>query len=171
MNKCILAIVVVLFLGGIQSSVAKAQGMKEGKWSMTVESKMEGMTPEYTQAMKQMENMPPEVKAMMQKNGVSMSANGQGVAMTYTQCLTKQNPVPKGKDSAKYNCQETHEMNGDTVSFHMSCHNGDMSMEGEGHMTYSGDTMEGETKMKRISNGKEATITMHTNGQYLGACS
>ena len=57
MKKFILAMIVVsagavIFVGGL-----RAEGIKEGKWSMTMVTQMEGMAQESAEAMEYMENM------------------------------------------------------------------------------------------------------------------
>ena len=58
------AVCIALSLCG---SAAAAAAIKEGKWSMTTTVRMEGMQGEAAQAMKEMENMPPEQRAMMER--------------------------------------------------------------------------------------------------------
>jgi len=176
MKNYALTILGLLIISVIFTSTARAE-YKEGKWSMTMVTKMENMPPEMAAAMKQMENMPPEQKAMMQqmqaKMGVSMSADGSGMTMTTTHCVTHKNPVPnfhknKGMEDK---CQNTHEVVGNTVNFHTSCNFDDMQMEASGSMMYSGDSMEGHIKSHEVRKGKTMDSTVDITGQYLGPCS
>ena len=64
--------VVIIFTAFM--TAARAEGFKEGKWAMTMVTKMENMPPEMAAAMKQMQNMPPEEQAMMQQQ---MQADGR----------------------------------------------------------------------------------------------
>ena len=60
-----LGLMVMVFIFNAQ--VWAEDGLKEGKWIMTMVTKMDNMTPRMAEAMKQMENMPPEAKAAMEK--------------------------------------------------------------------------------------------------------
>ena len=154
-------------------STVKAEGIKEGQWSMMMVTKMEGMPPEAAKAMKEMENMPPEVAAMMQKMsgkmGMQVSGGAQGLSTTVTQCITNQNPVPDAK--MPKNCKQTHSMNGHTVDFHVTCNSPDMQMDSTGHVTYTGDSMAGQINSHEISKGKSTDVTIDISGKYLGPCS
>ena len=151
----------------------KAEGIKEGKWSMTMVTKMEGMPAEAAAAMKEMENMPPEAAAMMKqmqgKMGFQMHGNDQGITTTVTQCMTNQNPVPNRK--APENCQQTHKINGNTVTFHVACNSKAMHMDSTGHVTYSGDSMAGQIKSQQVAEGSDMDVTIDISGKYLGPCS
>jgi hypothetical protein len=166
----------VLGLMFVFITLGRAQGLKEGQWSMTMVTKMDNMSPQMVAAMKQMENMPPEAKAamqqMQQKMGVSMSADGQGVTITATHCITNQNPVPKyikNKDMED-RCQQTHEINGNTVTFHSNCNYNDTQIESSGNMTYSDGSMQGEIKSHQTRAGKTIDSTVDITGQYVGPC-
>jgi len=156
---------VVVFL-----SSARAEGIKEGKWSMTMVTKMGNESPEMAKAMKQMQNLPPEALAMMKQRGIQVGGDGQGMTITVAQCLTKQNPVPKREHSDKH-CKETHEINGDTVTFSSSCNYNDTQMESNGTVKYSGDTMEGHIKSHGTAGGRPMDNTIDITGQYVGPCS
>ena len=166
-----LGLMVMVFIFNAQ--VWAEDGLKEGKWIMTMVTKMDNMTPRMAEAMKQMENMPPEAKAamekMQQKMGVSMKVNGQGVTISTTQCITKQNPVPKNKYSSAY-CQVTHNTNGNVVNFHTTCDHNNMQMESSGSMTYAGDTMQGHIKSHEVVAGKTMDSSIDITGQYAGPC-
>jgi hypothetical protein len=87
------SIILGVFLLCIFILPAKADDLKEGKWSMTMVTHMDSMPPEMAQAMQQMQNMPPEVQAMMKAHNVQMAGNGQDMTITTTNCISKQNPV------------------------------------------------------------------------------
>ena len=139
-------------------SAAKADGFKEGQWKMTMVTHMDNMSPEMAQAMQQMQNMPPEAQAMMKARGISMGANGQGMTMTITQCMTKENPVPKHSHETEDHCKTTHEMDGNTVKFSSTCDFNDMKMDSSGEMTYTGDTMQGHIKSHQVRGGGSLRI-------------
>ena len=169
MKKFILVMAVVsvgfiVFVVGL-----RAQGIKEGKWSMTMVTKMEGMDQESAEAMKDMENMSPEEKAMMQQMmggmNIQMKGNSSGITTTVSQCISNQNPVPdmsSGKD-----CQETHTIDGNTVNFEVVCSDGKSS----GQVTYQEDSMNGVIKSHEMVEGKETDVTIEIKGQYEGPCS
>ena len=94
------------------------------------------------------------------------------MTVTITHCLTKQSPVPhftKDDKMAKY-CQQTHNFQGNTVTFHTSCSHGDLQMDSTGSMTYTGDSMQGHVKSHQVEGGKPIDATINITGQYLGAC-
>lgn len=147
---------------------ANAGGMKEGKWSMTTVIKMDGTDNEMTKAQKEMENMSPEDKAMMESMmggmGMKMGVQGGGMSTTITKCLTNDNPVPETENQK--NCKETHSVRGNTVHFETTCTNSHST----GEVTYKNDTMKGLIKSTQIEKGKETTSTIDISGQYVGPC-
>ena len=112
--------------------------------------------------------MPPEARAMMGNMGVQMGGNAQGMTTTTTQCITNQNPVPNAKTSE--NCQETHEMNGNTINFHVTCNGSDTQMDSTGQVTYNGDSMEGQVKSHQVEHGQSMDASIQITGRYLGSC-
>ena len=169
MKKIILT-AVMLFAGiVIFSAGANAQGIKEGKWSMTMVTKMEGaQSEEMAQAMKEMENMSAEDKAMMQQMmggmNIQMGAGGAGMTTTITQCLTNENPVPE--NNTKENCRETHSMEGSTVKFEEVCDDSKST----GEVTYDNDSMQGMIKSEQTENGQVTNAAIELTGQYVGPC-
>ena len=147
---------------------ADAAGIKEGKWSMTTVIKMDGMDNQAAEAMKEMEHMSPEDKAMMQKmmGGMKIGGAGAGMGMstTITQCLTNNNPVPEA--SHQENCQQTHTVKGNTVNFDVVCSNSHSS----GQVTYKNDTMNGTIKSTQTDHGQEKTNVINISGTYVGPC-
>lgn len=145
-----------------------AQGIKEGQWSMTMVIQADGMGDEAANAMKEMENMPPEQRAMMQQmmGGMNMGARGQGMGMTMksSQCITNDHPVPQ-RDEQK-DCQETHSIKGNTVQFDVVCSDSTSS----GQVTYKNDSMNGTIKTTQTEHGKATNATINISGQYEGPC-
>jgi hypothetical protein len=134
-----------------------------------------GQAAEMEKAMKELENLPPAAKEMMKKMGgaqMSMGTQGGGLKTTITQCITNANPVPKmdkGKDSNA--CEQTHDINGNTVTFHSICKDKDGQIEMNGKMTFTGETMEGQMKSHQVNPGGQATdATIDLSGKYLGPC-
>ena len=145
-----------------------AQGIKEGQWAMTMTIQADGMGDEAAQAMKEMETMSPEDRAMMQQmmGGMKMGGGAQGAGMTVqsSQCMTNDNPVPK-RDEQK-DCQETHSINGTTVQFNVVCPDSTSN----GHVTYTNDSMKGAITTTHTERGKATTATLDISGQYEGPC-
>ena len=145
---------------------AKAEGIKEGKWSMTMVIQMPGMEEQSAEAMKAMENMSPEEKAMMQKmmGNTQIGGNSAGMTTTTIQCVTNQNPVPE-KDDQK-NCQKTHTIDGNTVNFEVICDDSKST----GQVTYSENSMKGTIKSQQTTQGG-SDVTIDITGEYVGPCS
>lgn len=152
------------------TSLASADAIKEGQWSMTTVIRMEGMDKQEAEAMKEMENMSPEEKAMMQKMmggmGMTLGAAGGGMGMstTTTQCISNDNPVPEAKNEE--NCKETHTINGNTVNFEVVC----AKSRSTGKITYKNDSMKGTIQSTSTENGQEKNVTLDISGQYVGPC-
>jgi hypothetical protein len=170
--KISISIVLGLFLMCMAVAPAKADPIKEGKWTMTMVTHIDTMSPEMAKAMQQMQNLPPQVQAMMQAHNIHMGGNGQDMTMTITHCVTTQNPVPhyaKGSDAK--DCQQSHSIQGSTVTFQMSCNHNGFEMDSKGNMTYLGNSMQGYIKSHEVAQGGQPTdATIHVTGQYLGAC-
>ena len=151
----------IIYVGGIW-----AEGIKEGQWSMTITTKMGGMDGEMAAAMKDMENMSPEEKAMMQQmmGGMKMNAEGADMTTTISQCVSNENPVPMATEKG---CQETHTLNGNTVQFEMTCPDSHST----GEVTYMGDSMKGTIKSHQTVDGKPTDATIEISGEYTGPCS
>jgi hypothetical protein len=117
-----------------------ASPAKAGKWEMTIQTEMSGMP------MK----MPPH---------------------TVSYCLTKEdveNAEKLAPEQQRKNgdCKRTDlKVDGNTVSWKMSCEKSGMT--GEGHVTYSGDSYTGGMHMS-MANGNE--VNAKYSGKYLGAC-
>ena len=168
MKKTILATVVLSAGIFLLSGTANAAAIKEGSWTMTTNIHMDGMDNEMAQAQQDMENMSPAERAMMEKmmGGMKMGAQGggMGMSMTRTQCITNDNPVPKGDNQE--NCQQTHTMRGNTVNFEVTCDDSHST----GQVTYKNDSMKGTIKSTSTKNGQEENVTIDINGQYVGPC-
>ena len=145
-----------------------AQGIKEGQWSMTMTIQADGMGDEAAQAAKEMEKMSPEDRAMMQQmmGGMKMGGGAQGTGMTVqsSQCMTNDHPVPT-QDEQK-DCQETHSITGNAVHFDVVCKDSTSS----GDVTYHNDSMTGHITSTRREHGRETTSTIDLHGQYEGPC-
>src|SRR5580698_7811549 len=87
--KTSILIILGMFCLFMSTQQAKADDFKEGKWTMTMVTHMNNESPEMAKAMQQMQNLPPQVQAMMKARGIQMSGNGQDMTITVTHCLTK----------------------------------------------------------------------------------
>ncbi|MFW6297138.1 MAG: DUF3617 domain-containing protein [Desulfosalsimonas sp.] len=119
---------------------AAGPNIQEGQWEITTELEMPGMP----------DNMP-------QKKS------------THKECLNKDNYVPQGQQNSGSggDCEiKDIRTNGDTVSWTLQCDTGQGKMNGEGSITYSGDSLKGTIKM--LMQGME--ITQHLQGRRVGAC-
>ena len=153
---------------GLAGLVGAAPGVKEGQWSMTMVIKPEGMGGEMAEAMKEMESMSPEDRAMMQQMmgsmNMKMNMSAQGMTTTISQCITNDHPVPQ-RDQDK-DCRETHAINGNTVHFEVVCADGTSS----GDVTYENDSMNGHITSTQVERGQKTSATIDITGQYQGPC-
>ena len=172
MKRTVFVMAVFLVLAGVFTVMVRTEGIKEGKWSMTVVTKM-AMPAEAAEAMKEMENMSPEDKAIMQQMmggmGMQMGADAQGITTTVTQCISNDKPIPEMKNNE--NCQETHTMDGDTVNFHVVCNEDGTQTDSTGKVTYKEDSMQGTIQSKEMVEGNPTDVIVEITGQYVGPCS
>ena len=168
--KKLLIIVGILLMGMGFSSQSNA-AIKEGEWSMTMTVQMDGsMGQEMAKAQKEMENMAPEEKAMMQqmmgKMGMQMgAAQGNGMTISRKQCITNAHPVPQQEHENSY-CKETHSTSGNAVHFEVTC----KDSHSIGDVTYNNDSMKGTIKSTQTKRGKEENVLIDLKGQYVGPC-
>jgi hypothetical protein len=119
--------------------------MQDGNWETTIEMKMEGMP----------FPMPP-------------------VTSKITQCITKKDPVPRTANKDQKCDIKDQKISGNKVSWRMVCVDKNGTTEGQGEITYAGNSYQGMVKTKTIvkDNPNEAmTSTMQMKGRWLGACS
>jgi hypothetical protein len=172
--------IALVALAGICFSADESQ-LKEGKWTITTIMKIDGnsgQAAEMEKAMKELENLPPAAKEMMKKmqgmNGgqMAMGTQGGGLKTTITQCITNANPVPKMEKGNDANaCKQTHEVKGNTITFHSVCKDKDGQVEVDGKMTFTGETMEGQMKSHQVSKAGQVTdATIGLSGKYVGPC-
>ncbi len=156
-------IIAVVVLGMVVA--AKAEGIKEGKWTMTIVTRMPGIANEEAVGMKEeMDNMSPQDKALMQNVMGGMinkaNANDAGMTTTTTQCITNSNPVPDMNRSE--DCKVDHSFVDGTVNFEVTCPDG-TSM---GKVTYKEDSMKGIIK----SHSDKGDVDIEISGEYQGPC-
>ncbi len=145
MRKAIffLAIPAALIIGITMTCVkvqASGPHMQEGKWEITTKVEMPGMPADMPQQ-----------------------------TFKHKECLTEDNYVPQGAKAGGSGgeCEISDgSINGNTVSWTMQCNTGQGVMNGEGSITYNGDTFEGT--IKSVMSGME--MTNHLQGRRIGDC-
>jgi hypothetical protein len=119
--------------------------MHEGKWELTTETKIEGM--------------PFQVPV---------------VPYTITQCITKDDLVPKNRTQKDQKCEVIDQkITGDKVSWKVKCTDTRGTSEGEGEITYRGDSYSGKVRTKILDNKTKQVMTSVTTlkGRRIGDCS
>ena len=152
---------------------ASAQNLKPGLWEVT--NKMGGsgeMGAAMAQMQKEMANMPPEQRKMMEemmaKQGMKMGAGGPG-GMSTRMCMTKEmaerNEVPAGQGDCKTTTQQR---SGNTTKFAVKCNNPPSTGEGQYTMV-SPEAYTMKMTVRTSVEGKPQTVTMDGSGKWLGA--
>lgn len=101
-----------------------------------------------------------EISSQVKMPGMDMPAS------TTTQCITKDSLVPQA-NSGQGQCEITDvRIQGDTVSWSISCDGQGGVITGTGESTYYGDTFEGTSRMR--TQGMDITTTM--SGKRIGDC-
>jgi hypothetical protein len=102
-----------------------------------------------------------------------MTMEGMGFqipATTTTQCITKENVVPSSEKEK--NCKVlSHSIKGNTVTWKVKCVDKNVTTEGEGEITYSGNSYKGNMVATMTEGrGKPQTIKMNLSGKRIGEC-
>lgn len=161
----------------VVSAAASAQTMKPGLWEIT--QKMQfgsgGMNDKMAEMQKQMANMSPEQKKMMDdmmaKQGMSMPqvSNAGAGGMSIKTCMTKEmidkNEMPAGQGD----CTSTASPRiGNTQKISFTCTKPPSS--GEGQMTFNGpDSYAMKLTVNTSVRGKPEKMDMEGSGKWLGA--
>lgn len=88
--------------------------------------------------------------------------------ITYTQCITKDNPVPE-TDKPNQTCETKNvTTKGDTITWTAECTNRGGKMRGKGTITYHKDTMTGTMSMNM--EGQAMKMESKYTGQRIGDC-
>ncbi len=89
-----------------------------------------------------------------------------------TQCMTKDNVVPKSSEKSD-NCKVlSHSVVGNKVTWKVRCVEKDATSEGEGEIVYSGSSYKGTMSAKMTdSSGKTQAVKMKLAGKRIGDCS
>lgn len=103
------------------------------------------------------------IETSMEMKGMPMKLPPQ----TRTVCIKKKNYVPIDK-KLKKDCKHTQEMDGDSISWHISCPS--LNMVQKGNIKYMGRRMWGSSVSTMYQRGKKILMTVKINGQYLGSC-
>lgn len=105
---------------------------------------------------------------------MQMTIPGMPVAIppvTIHQCITEKDRVPRPQPQ-QGKCEiSTVKSESNKVSWSVKC-TGQRPMEGHGEVTYSGDTMQGQStfQMKNPRTGQDMTATQTINGKRTGDC-
>jgi len=87
--------------------------------------------------------------------------------MTFSQCITQQDLVPKNEQPDS-ECTVTHnQIDGNTVVWSIVCKGEGGETRGDGQITYHGDRFEGNMQM---SMPEGMTMTNYMNGKRIGPC-
>ena len=165
MKKFLGAVAVTLGILSL-TGASNADGIKEGKWSMTITTKVAGMESHMAEMQEAMANMSDDEKAMMQKmmGGQMPGMGAEGMTTTTTQCITNDDPVPQS--SQDEGCTSTHEQNGNTVHFETTCPESTST----GDVTYNEDSMSGTIQSHSTADGEAQDVTIEISGEYVGPC-
>ena len=88
--------------------------------------------------------------------------------MTFPQCITPDNLVPQSEGETEV-CQVSElAVDGNTVSWKLTCSGQGGGMEGTGTITYNGDTMEGTMEMTMTMANMQVKNTL--TGKRIGEC-
>jgi len=135
-------LVAVLSAGG---TVLADVNMQEGNWETTIETKME------------MEGMPFPLPPMTYK---------------VSQCLTKKEMVPNTAKKDQKCEVKNQKITGNTVTWQVVCVDKDGKSEGDGAITYAGNSYDGAIKMKITTKDSPKPMRMNIkmNGKRIGNC-
>ncbi|MBA3035413.1 MAG: DUF3617 family protein [Desulfobacterium sp.] len=88
-------------------------------------------------------------------------------AIKITQCITKEEIVPKSNQQPGQECQAADiKISGNTVSWSLICNNPGGTTKAKGKITYTGNQMNGQMNMEQTS----MKITTKISGHRIGQC-
>ncbi len=194
MKKFVLQTAILLMTGVvfITLTAIAEESLKEGKWEMTMVSKMDNLPPELANAMNQLQGqldyhngkmtattpfssspvnlpIPKNNPAAAAQADYHMVTNNQGMTITSTSCVTNNNPIPDTKTPPGCAPPEI-QRNGNTIDYHGVCHNKNFEVDSTGHITYTGNTMQGLIKTRQTVQGRNMDSTIQITGKYIGPC-
>ncbi len=156
------------------AGAAGAQSMKPGLWEITTKMKSSNaeMEKAMAEAQKQMANLPPEQRKMMQemmaKNGVSMGTGGPG-GMSMKVCMTDEMVKQYDAPPPQGDCKTTNSKSGSTVDMTFTCSNPPSTGKGrftfiskEAYTSQMSTTSSGRT-------GKPEQMDIDSAGKWLSA--
>lgn len=151
--------IVFLVLLLLNNTLFAQTGPKEGKWEYTSETNVPGM---------QMPKMPDNAKL---PPGMQMPKMGpNGMIHTFTQCVAKEDWIPRDHKGAEQCKLTRQERSGDTMKWETVCTTPQGKMTGQGVATYKDTSMNATMKMSAEGRGGFA-VTQKISGRYLGPCS
>jgi hypothetical protein len=139
MKKGKMLILILLSIGTLWASEIN---MKPGKWEIVTETTMQG-APGGMQ-------MPPQ-------------------KFIHTQCLTREEMIPKSKETGG-NCRISDlKQDGDTIRWKITCNNAGGKSHGSGQISYHGTRFEG-TMTIRVEGEISFSLTSKMEGRWIGEC-
>ena len=90
-------------------------------------------------------------------------------AMTFEQCMTKQDPVAVQQDQGGCTIKDQ-KIKGNTVSWVMECNQQGQVTTGKGEMKYSGTSFDGLFEFSVAAPTGNMTMTTKTHGERIGDC-
>jgi hypothetical protein len=121
---------------------AAASAVNPGEWQITSTTEMSGMPMD----------VPPQT-------------------MTFTNCVTSDQPVPAQPEKQKECKLSDLKTEGQTVTWTIECNGEQGKMKGFGRIYYEGDSMTGEQTMDvSAGEGMSFKVLMHMTGKRLGPC-
>jgi hypothetical protein len=157
------------------TTLAGAQSMKPGLWEITnrMQTGSGQMEQQMAQAQKEMANMPPEQRKMMEdmmkQRGMKIGGPGGAGGMTMRVCMSKEMAERKQMPTQRGDCKTTQQsMSGNTMKMAFTCTNPPSS--GEGQVTFvSGESYNMKMMVNTQVQGRPETMNMDASGKWLGA--
>lgn len=108
-----------------------------------------------------------QITSSMQMPGM---APGTIPPQTVSQCMTRQDPIPKD-EAASGNCRiKNMKQSGNTVSWEMECNQQGATMTSEGQVTYAGTSFEGQISMNMGPQAGNMSVITSIAGKRIGDC-
>jgi len=88
----------------------------------------------------------------------------------FTQCITRNDAVPK-KPEKNQECKITNtKISGDTVTWSMQCKTKEVTIDSSGQITYKKDKFDGIVNMNMNSKSGKMQMIQHMSGKRIGDC-
>lgn len=141
---------------------AAAEGPKAGRWEYSMTMQMPGMPA-----------MPKMPEGMQLPPGVTLPKMGpQGITTNFQQCVTEDQAIPRNEKGREDCTMTKQERKGNTFTWAATCNTPQGKADGEGTVTYQGDSMQGSMRIKgKDEQGRPFEMTQQMSGRYLGPCS